>query len=173
MACSIADCESAHYARGMCQKHYLVEYRKRNRERRRVNNAEWRARNPEYHRSYDVAYYAAHREVISARQGRYRRTNPEKMRAKNALRKARKLGVRCERVSYIGILAAYGMVCHICAGEIADRSDLHFDHVIPLALGGAHANDNIRPSHARCNLSKGSRLLAGQTGNTTELIGSS
>ena len=33
------------------------------------------------------------------------------------------------------------------------------DHVIPLARGGTHSNDNIRPAHAKCNLRKSSKLL--------------
>jgi len=52
------------------------------------------------------------------------------------------------------------MVCHICTEGIASLDDLHFDHVIPLSKGGPHAAENIRPSHALCNLRKGARLIA-------------
>ena len=63
-------------------------------------------------------------------------------------------------VDYVAILAEHGMTCHICREPIAGRADLHFDHVIPLAKGGPHHADNIRPSHALCNIRKGDRLMA-------------
>lgn len=65
-----------------------------------------------------------------------------------------------KRVDYAAILAEFGMHCHICDTPIPTFADLHFDHVVPLALGGPHHADNIRPSHARCNLQKGARLTA-------------
>lgn len=34
---------------------------------------------------------------------------------------------------------------------------LHIDHVIPLVKGGSHTLENVRPSHAICNLKKGAR----------------
>lgn len=61
-------------------------------------------------------------------------------------------------MDYAAILAEHGMTCHICTGEIESLTDLHFDHVIPLARGGEHSAANIRPSHAVCNLRKGARI---------------
>ena len=52
------------------------------------------------------------------------------------------------------------MVCHICRGEIESARDLHFDHVIPVSRGGAHVRENILPSHKRCNLRKGNKLMS-------------
>jgi 5-methylcytosine-specific restriction endonuclease McrA len=51
------------------------------------------------------------------------------------------------------------MVCHICGDDILTWADLHFDHVIPIVKGGAHSVENILPSHAVCNMQKGSRLI--------------
>jgi 5-methylcytosine-specific restriction endonuclease McrA len=62
-------------------------------------------------------------------------------------------------VDFAAILAEFGMVCHLCGGEIASPSDLDFDHVIPRALGGQHVYENIRPTHAVCNRRKGAKLL--------------
>lgn len=39
------------------------------------------------------------------------------------------------------------------------KSERHLDHVIPLSRGGAHSEDNIRVTHARCNLKKGTKLV--------------
>ncbi len=38
--------------------------------------------------------------------------------------------------------------------------DLHFDHVIPRARDGRHVQENIRPSHAKCNLRKSNKLMS-------------
>jgi 5-methylcytosine-specific restriction endonuclease McrA len=61
-------------------------------------------------------------------------------------------------VDFARILAEYGPVCHICGDDIED--DLEFDHVVPLSRGGAHAEENIRPSHEACNHWKGTRLMS-------------
>jgi 5-methylcytosine-specific restriction endonuclease McrA len=65
-----------------------------------------------------------------------------------------------ERVDYAAILDRDGMVCHICTEPIASMADLHFDHVVPLSKGGPHIAENIRPSHALCNMRKSNRLIA-------------
>jgi len=36
---------------------------------------------------------------------------------------------------------------------------LHVDHWKPVALGGKHIDDNLRLTHARCNLRKGARMV--------------
>ncbi len=61
-----------------------------------------------------------------------------------------------EKVDYAAILVAHGRVCHICGGPIAD-GDIDFDHVVPLAKGGAHSRENIKPSHSSCNRRKRDR----------------
>jgi 5-methylcytosine-specific restriction endonuclease McrA len=38
------------------------------------------------------------------------------------------------------------------------QNGLHIDHVIPIAKGGADILDNLKPSHAICNISKGAKL---------------
>lgn len=50
-----------------------------------------------------------------------------------------------------------GMICGICREDIAAFSDLHIDHIIPISKGGTSDPANLQPSHASCNLRKGSR----------------
>ena len=61
------------------------------------------------------------------------------------------------KVDYAKILERDGMVCHLCGGKIRNRRDLDFDHVVPLSKGGPHSEENVRPSHRRCNRRKGSK----------------
>jgi len=50
------------------------------------------------------------------------------------------------------------MICHICRKKVR-LSQLHFDHVIPLAKGGEHSERNIAVSHGRCNQRKSAAVL--------------
>lgn len=101
--------------------------------------ADWRARNP-------------------GRGDAWRKANPEKWALRNRENQRRRRGDK--PVDYAAILGEHGMVCHICTEPIASLDDLHFDHVVPLAKGGPHEAENIRPAHATCNLRKGVRLIA-------------
>lgn len=74
--------------------------------------------------------------------------------------RALKLDVQAEYVNYIEVLVDCGMVCGICGNPITKglgqkEGELCFDHVIPLASGGSHTKENIKPAHAECNSRKG------------------
>ena len=70
------------------------------------------------------------------------------------------------------VLEKYGTLCYICSEEInlsvsrragigkGWRNGLHIDHVIPLSQGGPDSLENVRPSHAICNLKKGKQLIS-------------
>lgn len=47
--------------------------------------------------------------------------------------------------------------CGICGG-LPDGGGYDFDHIIPLARGGAHHIDNMQFAHSSCNRSKGDKL---------------
>lgn len=150
--CSADDCDRPSWVKGFCQRCYMRTKSRQHREEnpgyQAENKRKWRKVNPE-----------KSREIVK----RWNRAHPEKKRAiarkAAAVRRARQL-IQAEVVDYEVILAEYGMACHICRGGIESRADLHMDHVIPLARGGTHTYDNIRPSHAVCNMSKGDRLMS-------------
>jgi len=120
----------------------------------------WREANPERWAAWCAQDSA--RAVENARQ--WALANPERAslnsrRAANK-RRARKRDQSAGPIDYAAVLAEHGMICHICTEDIPSLDVLHFDHVIPLSKGGPHIAENIRPSHALCNLRKGARLLA-------------
>lgn len=90
--------------------------------------------------------------------------NPERAnlirRNASGRRRARKKAQAVGVVDYTAILERVGMFCHICKTDIPSMKDLHFDHVIPLAKGGPHSEENILPAHSTCNLRKGAKLAA-------------
>lgn len=120
-----------------------------------------RASSREYHRTHDLSAY----KIEWAR--RDRAANPEKYRAKsrrdyarNALarretqwrRRAQKLASMVGPVT-VALLRAkwefWGGRCWLCGGDAVE-----FDHVKPLAKGGAHCLANLRPACRSCNARK-------------------
>jgi HNH endonuclease len=177
-------CGKPVHASGMCNSCYRADHYLRNKERENATAKryyaerapEMRARNRVYYYAnpeYFAARYQANKEAISARrkvldsepsrimrrrerEREWRKDNPGwALRNRENQRRRQSNG---ESVSYSAIIAKWGMVCHICSGEIESVDDLHFDHVIPLAKEGPHSEDNIRPSHALCNLRKGAKI---------------
>ncbi len=146
--CVADDCEDPATRKGMCEKHYVRAKRadKSTGVRIRASQADWRERTRERRR-------AQFRE--------WEKCNPEKVSLRDRRSKARRRVIigTPDPLNYERIIAEHGMVCHICGDEIKSFADLHFDHVIPLARGGPHSYENVRPSHKRCNLRKGAKLL--------------
>ena len=117
------------------------------REAERDRLAAWRAANPE-------AWKAAQERA----QAVYRGTPKDQAR-----RERRRVATKITpgpgaHVSLKGVLEDHGMVCSICTHPIEHKKQLTFDHVIPLARGGQHTTENLRPAHRRCNSWKGDRL---------------
>lgn len=185
--CSVEGCGEPHRYNGFCKSHARRDYYRRNKARERAQHDAWRKANVEHDAARKAAWYRANAEQVKARRRakyaanpeagreysrRWRAENPElarevelKHRQTEAFRlRNRENGRRRYRgpegiVDYALILAHDGMVCHICDGVIDSVDDLHFDHVVPLSRGGEHVASNIAPSHAACNLRKGTRLM--------------
>ena len=123
----------------------------------------YRERNPEKEKARWRAYKQAHPEQTRAQAMRWREENRAQWNAlvyQARLRRLERIGPDPEHVDRRAVIAEFGMVCHICGGQIESGKDLEFDHVIPIARGGTESYDNIRPSHLRCNRRKGSKLMS-------------
>lgn len=125
------------------------------------------------------------REKLNAQQRKRRENEPEIVRSvqnayakspkgreigrlKKRRRRARIRGNDYEKYTEQQIIEIYGTKCHICNKPIdfdASRrvgfdnweNGLHIDHLVPIALGGRDTLDNVRPSHAKCNIIKGAK----------------
>ena len=151
-----------------CRKKESKDYREKYPERVKEQKAVHYLRNKDYYVSYRERtleqraetwqrWYEKNKAHCRKREANYRNKNRLHIRAKNMLRHARKKTTMVEPVSYKKILERDGYVCHICTGQV-DTSDIHFDHVVPLARGGTHTYDNIKVSHSLCNMRKGAKL---------------
>lgn len=143
-----------------CHKAWSKEYWQENREhllpenRERLRNLY--ERNKEYYRARNREKRKKPGYRVIAMRGSHRR-------------RARKRGATISVVDYNRILARDGRHCYICDKEIDPQlywrhpASLVYDHVVPLARGGAHSEDNIKPVHRVCNERKNVRLLEEMT----------
>lgn len=58
------------------------------------------------------------------------------------------------------ILARDNFECKICGRNPRDKVFLHVDHIIPIALGGLSAEDNLQTLCNECNAGKSSSIIA-------------
>ena len=94
------------------------------------------------------------------------RLNPERKRAHNSARRARRIGasVAGDIFTRLDILDRDMWRCHICGGTIPEEATYPspeygtVDHVIPLIHGGAHSSENVKAAHSLCNSKKGDSL---------------
>jgi HNH endonuclease len=142
-ACTVDGCDLTVLAQGLCRKHYLRVWR--------TGSADDPV--PITHCAKGHEFTDENTCIYAGK--RYCRTC---QLARSASRRAWMSDP--EPLDYGLILDQYGMACHICSREIASRTDLHFDHVIPRARGGTHTYDNVRPAHKTCNLIKGTKLMS-------------
>lgn len=138
-------------------------------EKNRARARAWAAANPdkvkaqrsteEYKaksRARATAWAKANPDKVAERSRTRRATDPayrEYARQAQSLRRAREAGARIGRIHWKALAEKYGRTCHLCRLLIPE-GDLEWDHIIPLARGGSHTDDNLAPAHMRCNRAK-------------------
>jgi hypothetical protein len=125
--------------------------------------------NPKKVKAIVKAWAKANLEKKKANDKAWKKANPEKEKAYANRRRARKLGNGFEPYTHEEIFKTYGTNCYLCdmpinlqvSGKPGSnpqwRSGLNIEHFIDIALGGSDTIENVRPSHAWCNLTKGSK----------------
>lgn len=144
-----------------CRACARLDYQRRraaNPERYRARSRAWERRNVNLTRKYRARYREKYREVLREKHRLYDKQNPDKALERVMRRRARKKRTRIGWVSYKRIWERDRGMCYIC-GQRVDRKDCHFDHVIPLSKGGAHAEYNIAVTHQWCNQKKSARVM--------------
>lgn len=144
---------------------YQREYQRRNREKERQRSraytlrrmphilAKERERHQRMRDADPDVYYAKARAKARA----FREANPTWYRDKDARRRAQQLKTTVEPIDYAEVTRRSRGICGICR-EPLGGAPTHFDHIVPLARGGAHTTSNLQIAHAVCNLRKGARV---------------
>ena len=162
--CEVEGCESRHYAKGLCNKHWSAAWHAAHREEAKAAMAAWYAVHREEEKAAKAAWRAAHPEEAKAVSAARRAAHPEKLRANKARRRARKLGNVTEPYDRADIFERDEWVCQLCNLPIdpelryPDPGFGTIDHVTPLALGGSDEPTNVVAAHLVCNLRKGTHL---------------
>lgn len=142
-----------------CHKDRLREKRfakyAENRESQILKSRLWRKNNPEKVRAATARYYA----LNSHKYKEYRRNNVEAYRIYKQNRRAREAagGGRVSKDITDKLLRLQRGKCACCHVELS-KVEFHLDHIIPLAKGGKHSDENMQLLCKPCNLSKSDRL---------------
>lgn len=126
-------------------------------------------KNPDKARAAVARWREKNREYDLERTRQYHREHPEKRSEWNNRRRARRLGNGFEPYTEQQVLDMYGIDCHLCGepidleagrqiGKVGWEKGLHIDHLLPMAKGGPDTLENVRPSHGKCNLLKGTTV---------------
>jgi 5-methylcytosine-specific restriction endonuclease McrA len=156
------------------------------RDARNAYRREYYKAHPEKKRDMDKRYVESHRKKVAGYSAKYRannleksrtatlrwnKENKDKMNAASRRRRARKLENGFEYYTESQVLELYGSICHLCNKPVdldAPRTQgrgknwelgLHIDHVIPIVSGGPDTLENVRPTHAQCNLKKNAKPI--------------
>ena len=127
---------------------------------------EWKTKNSTKVLAAKKSYRDSNKESIAAYKKTWAAKNKDRLIAKNRRRRATRLGNGFEPYTLNQVLDIFGSICYLCEQSIdlqAPRQcgtpgwecGLHIDHIIPIARGGMDCLDNVAPTHASCNLSKG------------------
>jgi 5-methylcytosine-specific restriction endonuclease McrA len=118
---------------------------------------------------WKATHYSKHPQKRAAYSKKYRETHPDQLRQVKRRRRANLAEVDTEKYTEKEVLEFYGSNCHICElpidMEVSRRPGigeywelgLHIDHLVPISKGGGDTLENVRPSHAKCNLRKSHR----------------
>ena len=114
-------------------------------------------------RIYNRARYAKNnRAHVTAK---YRAANLDKVRARERSKSRRRRATESKPYNELQVIGTYGYRCYLCGlaidfmaprkcGMPGWEEGLHIDHVLPVSKGGLDTLENVRPTHAKCNLSK-------------------
>ena len=128
-------------------------------------------KDPERRKAYNKAYREANKDKILPRQKAYREANKDKIRAYQlayyeankpqsfanaAKRKALKIPALLPTTDKELIKKLYEQ-----RAEMSEKhgEQYHVDHIIPLSIGGAHHQDNMRVITAKENLEKKDKYI--------------
>ena len=166
-----------------CHDKHVRNWNKKHPERLKSTKAAWAKANVEKQRVWYRRWRAQNPEAAYAATRAWREANPEKVRAawlksaedrrvwkhayyvthhaeyrvyvQNRLRRIRESGGRLSRDIVARLQKSQQNRCRYCSTSL----DLgyHIDHIMPVALGGAHADDNIQLLCPQCNLKKGAK----------------
>jgi 5-methylcytosine-specific restriction endonuclease McrA len=130
----------------------------------------YRLSNPDKVSEYHKQYYLKNADGVKEKVRKYRLSNVDRVREtsrqychnnldkrrnRENARRAKKLSNGVYEISKKEIKKIYSSPCFYCGSF----NLIQADHVIPIIKGGRHSIGNLVPACAKCNRSKGTKLL--------------
>lgn len=111
-----------------------------------------------YQSAVAAAHYERNRERRIALASKYQKDNIERTRARNRLRRARRVGAEGSHTEdeVSGLYESQGRKC-ACCGQLLTEGSRHLDHIMPLSLGGSNYIENLQWLCQFCNSVKSDR----------------
>jgi 5-methylcytosine-specific restriction endonuclease McrA len=125
-------------------------------EKKREQDAAYRAEHLEADHAHSAAWRRAHPEQAKANMLAWQRANPEKVAVIKHRRRAKLAEVENTLTAneWLEILEYFNHACAYCVH--ADRP-LQQEHIIAISRGGGHTAENVVPACGPCNISKKDR----------------
>lgn len=118
----------------------------------------WKEANPEKVKQASRKSYRKHHASRCKRAKAWRQAHPIQVLIFGQARRARKKAAIIEDCSAKIALLKRARFCHWCCCSLASGAAT-IDHVVPLARGGKHCNDNLVAACLSCNTSKNDSLV--------------
>ena len=131
-------------------------YREENIEQIREKQKKYREANREYLKDRNKKYYQNNKEHFRARKRRWRSKNPDKAAVIDSRKKARILEAMLPTTDEKLIEKIHRERRKLSK---KDNKEYHVDHIIPLSIGGAHHQDNMRIIDAKENMAKSNKYI--------------
>jgi len=148
-------------------------YREENAEKLKEASIKWRDENREKFDAYQDQYRINNRARESSRVRKWESDNADHVKARRTAydirtsdqRRVREINRRAKKKASGGkiskelpdrLMRLQGGRCACCRTSL-EESGYHLDHIVPLASGGAHADDNIQLLCPHCNISKSAK----------------
>ena len=149
---------------------YQKAYREANKEEIKVKRLRDYECNKEKRKAYQKAYTKANKAEIKTRKAFYYERNKEKIKARRKLYLAAAATKKHEALKKDSILPTTNFEaikeiykhCEIITKKTGIQH--HVDHIVPLKIGGAHHQDNLRVITAEENMEKHSNYNSNQGG---------
>ena len=157
----------------ICKNNYNIKFRAENAEKIKSYNTEWYKANAEKVKENSLAWYKSN--IKKAKESRaewykknsetaklnsiaWSKLNPQARKISRQNRRARKLlvGGKLSKGIISSLLKLQRGLCACCKTNLS-KTNIHQDHIMPLARGGMNIDSNIQLLCQKCNLSKGAK----------------
>ena len=173
--CDIENCNEKHFGKGLCEKHYKIQYRidhkeystKYKEQHRKDNKKEikqyyldnkesyarrhkqWCKDNAEHKAEYSKQYYKTPIGKAVAKAGKYKRKVLTSDLTKETVQRV-----------YEDNIKKYGtLTCCLCFKPV-EFKDSSLEHLTPITRGGSNLYENLGIAHLICNIRKQAMTLA-------------